>query len=1701
MVEAATNFRKSGFNNADSAMLAQVAAQYQNIADTAVSASDAAASITSQIRAFGEDASFATTVINAYNEVANNFSVGTNDISNAMEIASSGMATYGNSFQQVIGLVTSGTEIMQGRASQVARGLSTIAARIVKNQDALAEYGIQVEKTDGSLKSTFDVLSELKPKWDAMTDAQRVALGDTIAGQNQYKVLASVMSNFQHAIDATNTALESAGSAAKENAAYMESLEAKENALKAEFEDFANRVLSKDVVKGFLEAGTSMLDFANNDVGAVITRIGLLTTGMTGLTGIAGQTIGKIAEVGLQLKKLGVGGGSFLGMLASGKVALIVGGVVLAVTALVEVIRALKSSYDAAHPSFEQANENLEKTQDEISQTTDKLKEYKDQLAKLDEVAVEDRGAAWQSERSELELNIEASQSYLDILERIRELQGQQAYAADRPIGYTAAGSIVKNQFQDDIYYGAYQATGDRSVQLSTKQANVLNAQYSDQYQALTAITLALANATDEQYRYIEAEDLAELQGKSQEEQIEIMTEMLGKLGIVLDVTYESSEQAFSNMGELANKTGELSQAQKEQAQAYIDSYAEIVKVGAATKEQVTAYVELAAKLNDVDIASGNAYETIALLANVLGVTPAYARDLAISMGLIDANTRPAAGALVQLENGTWAVADGLNAVKTASEGVGEAMSNISVATYDTSTAAAQLTASLFDQNGQLTSAAQTALSVDSSMVSLAQSELQAQQAAASANYANLILEIQKVGSTAMITAGQLSQMMALAGVGSAQGLVGGLASGASTDMEGMKTAFFRAFGKSADSDIEAFNKWVSSRVSAAGQSTYDKIMEETQKRLDELEKSFPTGTGGASKAKDEAEDAAKEASETIKQTASDTASSALSSATSAIEQAQRAAEQAAEEAKQKILDSIQELKDASDDFWDERTDTIEESNKELDRQKQLEEKLKALEEARQKKILLYKNGQFQYDKDYGTIAKAQADYEETRDKIQREKELEQLKEMKENATEIFNEMKDIISNGGDVTQSMIDKWLKQMQADGSDYYDSNKQILGEWLDWAKNNLTEFMQSVSASIGEYVSTSSLMSGGTYGQNASAGAATDTNGARYMSDPLYWKDDEFVGFSVAWWIDRFEEQIKKYAQFGDYTESADWLGKMPGTSIFDDWEQVLKYWTTTTSDITGMATEVAGIQDMLERLEAAQIVGSKYRDIFASLDYTDLVEKLDKLADLDVDEIYKEARIAGAIAHPEDPFGFRHTSPADYTTIEGKLYNILQDIASYEWMTGSRLPSRPGESGTDYKKLTIAGDLYRTANLYGYHTASEKLFTDMLGDYFPGVQYVNFDEDKLKKFYEDNEAAIKQLQEMWFDARTETEKEALHAEAEARRQARDYAEEILGMAPSGKSEEERRANADASVNIREKKKQQIDEKNAKDIEDRLDRIVEGSNISQKYIDNVREYIGGLIEENSKKWFELYDETEKSKLHEQNEYYRQLLEKLEQAEETGNVTGGGMHPWEEEIETIDDWAAAQIEALKEQMRANSEAWWQTEDEAERNRLHEENVRLAKKIEQLAGNGIKMEYEGHTGTWGWTGPRNANGTHNFIPKSWWRGTVNQSDIDPDMGVMSGGYGNASAGLSLVGENGPELRVLTRGDNVMPANRTANLWKWSSLTPQAVLSQMSTYKSGGGNTSYTFDVSRIELPNVTDAKSFVQGLKNYALQYSYKR
>ncbi len=1723
---------------------------FQNVSDEAISAGDSASFIISQMIAFGIEAKDAQLIIDKVNETANQFSVSSGDLATALGIVASTSSAMGNSIDQTLGVVTAITEQTRN-ASKSARAANTIFSRLAQVVDENSDtgkklteiynnLGIALYDSSGQMRSTYDILADLASKWDSLDKNTQQYIAITSAGTNQLNNFLALMNNFDHAAEATATSLNSAGSAMRENEAYQESLEYQTNNLKATFQDLANNVIDKQLISALLTLGDAFLKVANTGLGTFIAKVGLLAGTGWGLTSLAKvskliPTITRqFSDFGAVLSLVAEGSGTFgAAISAAGGFASVSLPILLAVgAAIVGIYEGVKAynEYVESH-KYENLVAHFEELNEQVKKTADNLEEAQKKLDALEKTPTVDRGEEWRKEREELQQTIDAYEYLLELRKGEAEDAAKEAYSADVTTSVSYSGSISD---KGTINISQYGGTSVHAIKLTQEQLEALTADYDNVEDAVRANISAFDEYIDEMSKtkiaeLIESGDTIGAYKK--------MEDALRYIGIRFQEVTASAEEYTAaqsrNMSVLSSEisiavsNGEkITQLQQDEYEGYIkasqgryeyikglDEASDGQKAFAANYEtMVRNFVKynLSNELMDTT-------DAVTYLTNVLPGGAQAALEFAQAYGLIGKDVTFDSLGLVELADGALALKescyqatdglyylkDGCDALAGSGDEVADAMSQIEVATYDASTYTAQLTSSLFDLNGQLTEAGATALQGSSGLQKMATAELQAQQTAANANFNKLVLEIQKVGSAALITAGQLSQMMALAGVGSAQGLVGGLASGASTDIEGLKSAFFRAFGKSADANVADFNKWVSSRVYSAGQSTYDRIMEETQKRIDELEKNFPSGGGGGSsrksaeeKAAEEAEKQAKKAQKAQEKAAKESQEayeSAAKSAEQAAQQAAQAAEQAAEEAKQKILDSISELKDASDDFWESKTDAIEETNKELDRQKQLEEKLKALEEAKQRKILLYKNGQFQYDKDYGTIAKAQADYEETRDKIQRERELEQLQEMKDNATEIFNEMKDIVQNGGNVTQEMINNWLSQMQADGANYYESNKQMLNEWLDWARGAITEFGQGVV----EAVSGTSAISGGAYGSNAQSQVATDTNGARYLNDPLYWKNGEFVGFSVAWWIDRFQEQIQR-GNFGDYTKSADWLGQNPGTSVFDDWNKVLEYWAKYVgkSGVEGEVTDPYALQDMLDRVEAAKIVLDKYQWMFESLNYDEYAKIAEKIKNLDVNKAYSNALIQGAIAHADDPFGWRTISPADWTTVEGKLYDILNDIASYESLTGSRDAKKEDQRGSDYKRLTIAGDLKRTAQLGGYHRADEKLFTDAWGDYYPGVEYVKFDEDKLRRFYEDNESAIKQLQEMWFEARTETEKQAIHLEAEARRQARDYAEEILGMEPSGKSEAERAANESKVTNLREKKKQQLDEKNAKDIEDRLDKIVEGSNISQKYIDNVREYIGGLIEDNSKKWFDIYDQTEKDKLHDQNEYYRQLLEKLEQAEEVGNVTGGDMNPWEEEIETIDDWVAEQVEALRAQMAENSAAWWKTEDKAERDALHEANVELAKQIEQLLGNGVQMKYEGHTGRWSWEGPGNASGTHNFIPMG------KDENIDPWFsGGGKGGINSATAGLSLVGENGPELRVLRRGDNIIPADKTANLWKWASLTPSSMLGAIGNRSAKVGNVSYGFNISNLQLPNVTDAKSLVQGLKNYALQYNYKR
>ena len=69
MVEASTEFSKSGFSAEDSAKLAQVSELYRNIADDALTAGEASSYVISQMKAFNISVDDAMEIIDKTNEV------------------------------------------------------------------------------------------------------------------------------------------------------------------------------------------------------------------------------------------------------------------------------------------------------------------------------------------------------------------------------------------------------------------------------------------------------------------------------------------------------------------------------------------------------------------------------------------------------------------------------------------------------------------------------------------------------------------------------------------------------------------------------------------------------------------------------------------------------------------------------------------------------------------------------------------------------------------------------------------------------------------------------------------------------------------------------------------------------------------------------------------------------------------------------------------------------------------------------------------------------------------------------------------------------------------------------------------------------------------------------------------------------------------------------------------------------------------------------------------------------------------------------------------------------------------------------------------------------------------------------------------------------------------------------------------------
>lgn len=855
MVDAAGEFRKNGFNDQDAATLARTAAMFQNVSDEAISAGDSASFIISQMIAFGIEAENAQSIIDKVNEVANRFSVSSGDLSKALGIVASTSSAMGNSIDQTLGVVTAITEQTRN-ASKSARAANTIFSRLAQVVDENSDVGkkltgiynslgIALYDSSGQMRSTYDILADLASQWGSLDKNTQQYIAITSAGTNQLNNFLALMNNFGHATQATATSIDSAGSAMKENEAFQESLEYQTNNLKATFQDFANNILDKEVITTVIKAGDAFLKLANTDIGQLITKVTLLgglswgATSLLHVTKLIPAVIGQFKNLGEAITLVAGGAGTFgEAIVAVGGAASVALPILLAISAaIVGIVEAVKV-YKETHPDFETAQQDATNLAEEYQNT-------KDRLAEINAMDWKDRTAAIEKERQELEKLREEQEKELNVA------QMREAQAANRELsGRTGTGTATRVHVMSstkDVDTSTYTSMESAVKDLAEKEglAAGTTEELKEQLKELGYAFLTMreeTNLTADEVNALDTQALTDLSNKIKEN---------GELNTNLTDSYK---QLHEQIGPTYQKIITLEQA-------YANGVAGSRALTDSEIELKDAMENLTVQMVAIDSEGESANQIISKLANTLGRTPEYARDLAVANGLVSSSTRIATGDIVKLENGMWAAKEDAENLEGALDDLGDSAKNVGKTFGQT------LVDSLFDVNGNLTETAKTALITNTALVDMAKAELEAQQQAAKTNYENLIKQINNVGSAALITSGQIAAMMAAVGATSASQLSGAVDVGTKDNQQALMEAYRRTYGKTPTT--AEFNAWVSKQAYNKYQQTYD--VDAIAKRLEELNKFTGGGVstgggGGSSKTKSAAEKAAEEAAAAAKQ-------------------------------------------------------------------------------------------------------------------------------------------------------------------------------------------------------------------------------------------------------------------------------------------------------------------------------------------------------------------------------------------------------------------------------------------------------------------------------------------------------------------------------------------------------------------------------------------------------------------------------------------------------------------------------------------------------------------------------------------------------------------------------------------------------------------------------------------------------------------
>ena len=206
VVSASADFARLGYSIPDASNLADTAITYLNVGDDVESIDDASKSIISTMQGFNIEAEKSMSIVDRFNEVANNYASSAGDIGEITQRSAAAMKVAGSDLDETIALGVTANEVVQN-AETVGTALKTMSMRLRSSKsdmeeagldtDGMAESvsklrdeikslsGVDIMLDEDTFKSPYKMLTELGKVWDNLTDVSRANIGELLFGKRQ----------------------------------------------------------------------------------------------------------------------------------------------------------------------------------------------------------------------------------------------------------------------------------------------------------------------------------------------------------------------------------------------------------------------------------------------------------------------------------------------------------------------------------------------------------------------------------------------------------------------------------------------------------------------------------------------------------------------------------------------------------------------------------------------------------------------------------------------------------------------------------------------------------------------------------------------------------------------------------------------------------------------------------------------------------------------------------------------------------------------------------------------------------------------------------------------------------------------------------------------------------------------------------------------------------------------------------------------------------------------------------------------------------------------------------------------------------------------------------------------------------------------------------------------------------------------------